>query len=49
MLDERLDVQVEGVAGDGVGALGGQLTLLEQQRQQGEQRVPEGEGEGVLV
>ena len=42
VLDEGLDVQVKTVAGDAVVALGGDLALLEQQRQQREQRVSAG-------
>lgn len=38
--DEVLDVHVEAGGGDAVGAQRGLLTLLEQQRQQREQRMP---------
>ena len=39
VLHEGLDVHVEAVAGGALGGLGGQLALLEQQRQQREQGV----------
>lgn len=43
VLNKSLDVQVEGIAAHGVGALSGQLALLKEQRQEGKQRVPEGD------
>ena len=41
VLDESLDVQVETLRGGALVGLGGQLALLKEERQKGEQRMPE--------